>query len=67
MKFLKTSYSENIKIEEKLVDQTTESNEIIIKYLKKVSVLREGTSFGEVALLLSKPRTATIKAKGPVD
>lgn len=33
-----------------------------IKYLKKVSKLQEGASFGELAMLMKQPRAATIKA-----
>lgn len=43
-------------------DRKLEANEIIIKYLKKVISLKAGNSFGEISLLLSKPRTATVKA-----
>lgn len=49
-------------LEEKLVNRTAGEDEYIIKYLKKVVRLQEGGSFGELALLLSKPRSATIKA-----
>jgi CRP-like cAMP-binding protein len=33
-----------------------------IKYLKKVVRLAEGSSFGELALIMAKPRAATVKA-----
>ena len=49
-------------LEEKLVNRATGEDEYVIKYLKKVVRLQEGGSFGELALLLSKPRSATIKA-----
>jgi len=38
-----------------------------IHYLKKVARLAEGASFGELALLTTKPRSSTIKAVTKVD
>jgi len=55
-------FRKGIILAQSLFDKTIESNEISIKFLKKVTRLKGGSSFGEIALLLSKPRTATIKA-----
>lgn len=38
-----------------------------IRYLKKVTRLAEGSSFGELALLTTKPRSTTIKAVTKTD
>jgi len=55
-------YRSGIMLEQQLSDKSHDANEYIIKYLKKVNQLSEGASFGEVALILSKPRTATVIA-----
>lgn len=39
----------------------------MIKYLKKINQLRSGDSFGELALLVSRPRSATVKAAEDTD
>ncbi len=41
--------------------------EVVDKSGKVVATLREGDCFGEVALLLSEPRTATVRAKSQWD
>ena len=40
---------------------------MIIRYFKKVTRLEAGDSFGELSLLLSRPRSATIKAAYDTD
>lgn len=51
-----------MKLEERLTNKDTTQDEIIIKYLKKAVRLTAGASFGEISLILSKPRSATVKA-----
>jgi|LauGreDrversion4_2_1035121.scaffolds.fasta_scaffold322443_1 hypothetical protein len=49
----------------RVVQFNTTSVTVQITVLKEVNELTEGASFGELALLLDKPRTATIFTKTP--
>jgi CRP-like cAMP-binding protein len=46
---------------ETLIEESSDEEDIFIE----VATLPAGTSFGELALISSKPRAATIKAKTP--
>ena len=64
---MKTKYRKRIKLEEKLVDKSDDNDYFLIKYLKKAAQLKTGNSFGELALLISNPRSATVKASEDTD
>lgn len=44
-----------------------EKENYTIKYLKKISELKAGDSFGDLSLIYNKPRLATIKTVTPVE
>ena len=54
-------------LEEKIANKSDGKDFTVIKYLKKITTLKSGDSFGELALLISKPRSATIKASEDTD
>ena len=50
-----------------IIGNSLEPQPYTIKYLKKVSELIAGQSFGELSLIYNKPRLATIKSETPVE